>query len=378
MRIKNIPQLNEDGFPELGRIGLGVMVKSRNSGKDHPTEADHFVLTRALDLVPKYGKEPKKLYGFLPYPEQDRNMRSAYELFKRGGLYCQGDGEKINWLIDPGKSGQVVIRNGRVVTPYTEQDKSTREIGDAVVCPGAENPEGWDRCSDCRLRTLLFLIIRDPEKPWMFINNRWGYYRISTGSMRNLIDLTTSLNTLSRLTGNRLQGLAGIPVILTREPGVVSITNDEGKRAQVEKFFLKIEIDPVWAEYGALAMAAQALGKPVEQMLNLPDVAPDDEDSDGVPDVIDSDTVPPVAEAVVIKEEIDQAVADINALRDELPGDWGNFHLTLQGVIGTSYDSKAMLLEIKQRLGLGRTDPMDLTNDVWNAACDILILRLGR
>jgi len=372
MPIKDL-QTAEYGFPEAGRIRLGIK-KVNKKGVEYPVETDYFVLSDAMDLVPHYGQQPKELLVFLPYQERDRNFRAFYELFKTGGLYCQGDGEFINWQIDPAGSGETVIRDGHVIQKYTEENGESYADGSQVPCSGRNRKDMplYQRCTNCRARAILFVLIRDPKDPLKLVGNRLAYYRISTGSIHNIIGLTESLNTFAYLAAGFRKGLAGIPLILRRTERTMSV-NTKNKdnvttRSQVTKHFLAFEADPIWSEVASLSIAAQALNKPVDELLALPD---------GIIDADELDTID--GEGMYVPEELDDLderlanrIADLEAMKDELPTDWPAYH-DIMGEIFDKYSPTDMVKLIRKRLGIGRTQEIALDKRFWNETIDCVI-----
>jgi len=374
MPIKDL-QTSEYGFPEAGRIRLGIK-KVNKAGVEYPTETDYFVLSDAPDLISHYGQQPKELLVFLPYQERDRNLRAYYELFKRGGLYCQGDGDNINWQIDPGESGAVVIRDGKVCQAYTEEDGQKQAEGAVVPCSGKNRNDSplYPRCTSCKARALLFVLVRDPKDPLRLVGNRLAYYRLSTGSIHNIIGLTESLNTFAYLAAGFRKGLAGIPLILRRTERIVAVTTknkdnpDIANRSQVSKHFLSFEADPMWSEIATLSIAAQALNKSVNDMLSLPDGITDADDID----TIDSEGMYVPEETKEVGEQIASAVADLEAMKNELPTDWKAFHDIMEQFFD-KYSPHDMLVKVRARLGLGRAETVQLDKTFWQASVDSVI-----
>jgi hypothetical protein len=356
-----------------------VIEKAAKNGKKvtYPSEADHFVLKDAHDLIPHYGEKPTELLVYLPYAEAERNFRAYYEEFRNGGLYCQGNGRHITWAVDPGSSGDVVIRGGKVTRDYVEDGGQTYRAGDQAACPGygkEDNPL-YPRCANCRPRALLFVLVRDPQAPRQLVGRRLAYYRIATGSIRNIIELTRNFNSLRRLASYMGRDLTGIPLILRRVPGRLSVKTDKG-RIQTTKYFLQIEVDPSWVQAATLAMADYALGGQTE-MAALPDVDGSHPNGDYVQDVIDGDNLYVPEELEDVDGRIAQAVLDLEALKDNVPSSWGEFHSVLQEFLGTAYRQDDMLREVRARLGIGRTDKLLLDETTWAQACDLLIARFG-
>ena len=374
MPIKDL-QTNEYGFPEGGRIRLGIK-KLNNKGTEYPVETDYFVMNDAQDLIPAYGDTPKELLVFLPYQERDKNFRAYYELFKTGGLYCQGDGENITWAIDPGGSGQVVIRDSQVIHPYTEEDGTPKNDGN-VPCSGKyrnDNPF-YTRCKSCKARALLFVLVRDPREPMRLVNNRLAYYRLSTRSIYNIVGITESLNMISGLAAARNKSLVGIPLILrrTEKTIAVSTTNKEGKatRAQVTKHFLAFEADPKWTKFASLGLAAGAMDIPIDELLSLPEGAVIDAD------IVDEDLYTPDELVKDVDERVASVAADIYSLKDSLPNTLGEMHSILAELYGAGYKSDKLVIAVRQRLQMARTDKFEVNHQTWNAALELMLERIG-
>lgn len=387
-------QDDEFGFPEIGRIRLGVMKeKTRSDGSkvSYPAESPHFVLKDAQELIPLYDKEPTELLIYLPYQERDRNFRAYYEEFRSGGLYCQGTGADITYLIDPEGSAETVIRNGVVIRDYRDAD-GDHAVGEMVACPGAKAEDApYARCANCRARALLFVLVRDPNDPLRLANDQWGYYRISTGSYRNIEEITRTLNTLSAASAMfaKESGLAGIPMILKRIPRMmgtrtVDRQSGEAKRIQTEKYFLSLEVDPMWVKRGALAIAANALGRNVDSLLSAPDAQNTDPNGDydvevvdGEAEYVDMDAYVP-AELDNLPFDMTQEEADLMAMKGEKPpADWGEFHARLQPFMGSAYRADEFLRDVKKAMGIARNKELPLNKAVWGMACDLMIGKIA-
>lgn len=361
-------QSDELGFPELGRIRLGATrQKTRGDGTtvDYPVEMDHFVMKDAPSLIPLYGEQPKELLVTLPYTERDRNFRVYYEEFRRGGLYCQGDGDRITWMVDPGESGEVVVRDGMAIRDFVDGD-TPRTEGEVIPCPGYDR-DMYPRCANCRLRGLLFVIVRDPRNPRQFANSRLGYYRISTGSVRNVRDyLTPSLNTIARLASYMGRDMSGIPLILRRVPGNVTFTNDKGQRGQTTKYFLQFEADPAWVQAAGIAMADNAIAGPNGEQPQLPEIV----DSSGV--VVGEDLYTPEDQDDT-DVELEHKIANIGAMRDDLPNSKGEGLDRVRELLGDAYDGDGLATQIRDRLGLRRGQKAEWNLRTWGALLDIVI-----
>lgn len=357
-------QSDELGFPEAGRIRLGVKV-TNDRGTEYPRDVDHFVLRDAPSLVPYYGQAPQELLVYLPYPELERNFRVYHEEFRRGGLYCQGDGVHITWMVDPEGSGEVVIRGGKVIRDYQDESTTCR-VGQEVSCSGLDH-DLYPRCQNCKPRGLLFLLVRDPQEPYQLADRRLAYYRLGTSSVRNIRDITQQLNAIRQLASYMGRGLQGIPIVLRRVPGTVSVTTQsekgEARRAQVEKHFLQVEVDPQWAAAASIAMAHHALGGQVVDLPSLPDVS-------GNGDAIEAD----FEEA---DPEPSREILDIMALRDDVPGNFEQGQNLMREFGGTALDERRFYLRVRRRLGVPRGTVIKWNAQTWAAMCDEMVALLS-
>lgn len=368
-------QDNEVGYgSEAGRIRLGVKVQSK-SGKEVPMETDYFVLKDAPDLIPFYGEQPKELLVYLPYKERDQNLIAYYRLFNGAGLQlCQGTGSHIEWAVDPGETGEVVIRNGKAITDYMEQDGVKRLPGDVVACSGKDCKTAplYPRCLNCGRRMMLFLLIRDPRQPKSVVNDRLAYYVLQTTGAENIQGLTRSLNLYADLAASRGKSLAGIPLILKRYPKQTTAKIKENgvtKRIRTTKSFLAFEADPRWLAYAAPGLPAGALGVDVDQFLL-------DSGDDGV---IEGDVIPEeemyTPDLPQITQELASKIADIEAAKDNVPANMGEMHTILSQMYGNGYSADNMLRAIRQRLGMNRNERLEADKRTWAVACDLMIER---
>lgn len=377
-----IAQLQSDkmGFIEAGRIRLGEMVQ-REGKKPYPRELPHFALRDAQDLIPHYGTEPTEIKVYLPYPSRDENFRVYMEEFRSGGLYCQGDGERITRLVDPQNSGEVVVRNGVTVIDhydYTDPDGNEamveRTVGETALCPGPDR-NMYPRCANCRPRAMLFVMVRDPQNPMELINRRLAYYVITTGSMNNIREITESLNTIEHiadLMGQGAKGMTSIPCILRRVPGTVSVPAN-GKRIQTEKWFVRLEYDMAFHQVASRALAAQARGAlGIDDPAQLPGPAMADDDPppwDDDEGVVDTEWQEVATE---ISHELNNKLADIEAMRDDAPRTFRAAQAAISGLLGSSYREREFFIAVRRNLGLADTDGINMrTEGIWDAMLDV-------
>jgi hypothetical protein len=256
-KIMPILDLQKRATARLKRAGiirLGIKKTSARTGKEYPAATDYFVLRDAPDLIDIYGDKPTRLNVLLPFDEIDRNFPAWHQLWSAGGLVCQGNGELIDYAINP-NTGEVLVRNGvaQISNGLSGGVKITQ--GDPVACPGLDHSYG--RCKNCRPRALLIVII--PEM------GRLAYYQVATGSIHNIINLTGQMRWYQECIG-RLQG---IPFVLELRAESISTPSGEGgKRARREKYLLSLETHPDYVRAMFEDMSARALpgAPPVAQL----------------------------------------------------------------------------------------------------------------
>jgi hypothetical protein len=361
-------QTNEYGFPEAGRIRLGIK-KVNDKGVEYPTATDYFVLSDAAELIPFYGQKPRELLVFLPYQERDRNFRAWYELYRSKGLYCQGSGTSIHWAVDPAKGGDIVVADGLVVCPYTEEDGTGHEMGGRVPCSGKNRLTAplYPRCTECKRRAVLSVMVRNPEQPNALVNNRLAYYAISTSNVKSIIALTESLNFYASAAAAAGKSLPGIPLILryVEYIGTTRIEkNGETERIKKKKLYLAFEADPRWTAFAMPQLAAGAIDMTIEQTLLV---------SGESDDVIEGDGMYVPEENDEALRRLENKIGDLHAMKDEeLPTSWEAYHDIL-GEVMEKYSPTDFIRAVREQMGIGRNKQVSLDKDFWRASLDLVI-----
>jgi hypothetical protein len=248
--------------PSLSRIGI-IRLGTKHPQKNYPMDADHFVLTDAPDIAAVYGEEPRELFIYLPFDDVDRNFPAHHELWSATGCLCRGDGERI---VDRLEGATRVIRSGQVISGYVEQDGSPQGPGAVVACPGLNRTEDfYPRCKDCRPRGMLIVMVRDPMRPTQLVNDRLGYYQVSTHSFYNIQNVSSQLAYAAQLASNMGRGLRGIPMILRRREQEITYTDSKSnQRKTVKKWLLDLEFDYQWVQVANATMHQLAVSSPTE------------------------------------------------------------------------------------------------------------------
>jgi len=214
-------------MPRLGKIHLGVKEISKKTGKEYPTEVEHFVVPEKVAKI--FGEKPKELRIMFPVESEEIFFSQHYKCYGYNLLKCKGDG-KTAWTWDEEKGG-------------------LKEI----PCPCEKLEKG-----DCKECAILQFLLPDVDGA--------GIWQITTGSKNSIIDINSSIELIRSLCGR----VRMIPLILRREKMEMQRIED-GKPKKSSHYTLRIDLDNV--NLRQLQMAAQI---PPEQIL-LP---PADEDKD--------------------------------------------------------------------------------------------------
>ena len=183
--IKDISQIRR--MPRLGKIRLGVKVKSGKSGREYPKETAHFVVPPEVADV--YGDEPTELDVLLPMENIEDVFPQAYKFYgSQRGVKCIGNGEIARRLVDDAK-----------------------RTFEEVKCPC----ELLDQ-KKCARRASLMVIL--PKV------SMGGIYQIDTTSFNSIVDINSGIDYIRLLIGR----VAMVPLKLKR---VERQTHHEGHAA---------------------------------------------------------------------------------------------------------------------------------------------------
>lgn len=166
-------------LPRLGKIRLGVKVRSQKTGKEYPKETDYFVCPPEVMKV--YGDRPKELDVMFPVNDIQTVFPQRLAWFGASrGVKCIGDGETAMRIEEP---------DG---TRYDEM--KTRD------CPCELLDHG------CSRRAHLLIIV-----PKVSVS---GIYQIDVGSYNSIVDINSGLDYVQGLVGR----FAMVPLKLKRVP----------------------------------------------------------------------------------------------------------------------------------------------------------------
>lgn len=189
----------------IGKIRLGIKVKSLRTGKEHPKEVDYFVCPDEVKYrmeqkrtpgvlytgewvkVPIYGETPKLLDIMFPSEDQAEVIPYCYKLYGSNQmLKCKGDGKAGVWF-----------------NPETKQMEERK-----CPCPELEwrKVDGVSKGPSCGIRGHLRVIL-----PKVSLG---GVYQIDTGSVANINRILNAMDYWKGMVGR----CKCIPLTLERVP----------------------------------------------------------------------------------------------------------------------------------------------------------------
>lgn len=261
MPIKDLQKKDKPGLSRAGVIRLGYKMRKCNTcgnvraadkcpkcGKsdfkmrkqgeemvpiEFPVPSDHFVLTDAPGVAEAIGTDkPRELRIWFPFNDIDQVFPAYHQLWSASSLICRGDGERIEYAINP-QSGKPIIRDGLAIDDFKTKDGDFKR-GEFMACPGNEHGL-YSRCEACKPNAMLIVLLRDVP--------RLAYYQISTTSIHNIIELTEQMNYISD--PKNVGKLQGVPFILKLQEREISApSGKDGQRRRVKRFLLSLEVDP--------------------------------------------------------------------------------------------------------------------------------------
>lgn len=208
-------------LPRLGRIKLGMKVKSARTGKEYPKELPYFLCPEEVRAV--YGNEPKELDVLFPIESEDQCFPQSMRAYVFNGLRCRGDGETALRRV-----ADVVWRKGeQILDDATERVRGTIpsdpnglvEIG----CPCPLHESG-----DCKYSAHLMLMLPRVSPS--------GVYQISSGSVNNIIRVNSCIDYIRALVGR----IAMVPLKLYRQEEEIEY---QGKKAKHYLLQLRLNAD---------------------------------------------------------------------------------------------------------------------------------------
>ncbi len=221
-------------FPQIGVLRKGDVKKDeRKPGADltwFRFDADDQDAQSAFEST--YGKEPRAIRVFLPYPTVEENFDAWREEWSASSLKHRCDGEvMVRWLTPRGT--------------YSSDPKP---------CPYRDLPAHERGCKQVgRLQVIV------PEL------RRLAYVTVLTTSIHDILEINANLLALKETRSD----LRGIPMIVRRAPREISTPGADGKRVRREKWLISIEAQPQWVDMQLQSTAQAAL--PAATSLALPE-----------------------------------------------------------------------------------------------------------
>jgi len=162
-------------LPRLGKIRLGVKMKSQKTGKEFPRETPHFVCPQ--EVRAKFGEEPTELPIMFALEDREIVFPQAYKWYGQSkGIKCMGDGEVAMRANEQGEFSQIDCPCGKLDT------------------------------KECQRRAHLMVII-----PQVSLG---GVYQIGLGSYHSIIDINSGIDYVRAMIGR----FSWVPLTLKRIP----------------------------------------------------------------------------------------------------------------------------------------------------------------
>jgi len=256
-RFTSIPGFtDQQSFPRLGKIRLGVMAKASATSKEHPSEVDYFVFDPDQGITPderqvlverfnaRYQARPQTIDNVIFFSSSREDIFSQdLEWWGSGKRLCHGDGVEAERL-----------------------NRQTGQWAPRTICANTGQCAEWNTGKQCQMITRLRFMLPEISVA--------GYFQIDTGSKYSSANLRDCINILEKVF-NRING---IPLTLARVPQQIEF---EGKAMVHYIVHLRAPNVPIAA---ARQIAAE------RPLLALP--APDELIVEDEPDDLPQDLVP--------------------------------------------------------------------------------------
>jgi len=196
--FRSIPGLIRPRVPRAGKIRLGIK-KVAKSGKEYPSEVDHFVFDEDLEgrdrIVELYGEKPKRILVTFLSDDPEEVFPMAYKAYKTGlGLYCKGDGTTAERLVTKEVDGRREPVTDDTGKPQTKEHE----------CPCDFLKKSPKQC-----RAVGNLLVVLPEIGW-------ASYQIDTGSYHSFQNVRNAIGYYAGFLGRvrgRLFWLERVPTL---------------------------------------------------------------------------------------------------------------------------------------------------------------------
>ena len=221
-------------LPRLGKIRLGVK-QMGSSGKEYPTDTDHFVLTDVPEVKTVYGETPKKLIAMFATDDPEINFPTRLEAWKASSkqkmpdgspksiLFCSSDGETATRLY----VGERDAQGHAVVSKMPPDERPDEGEMFEFACPFRACNYYENR--GCRQVGRLNVLL--PQVSWS------GVYQIETSSLWAFGNVQDAITWMRSIYGGHI---ALKPFELTREPVVMMPPELKGKSVVKHVLHLRI------------------------------------------------------------------------------------------------------------------------------------------
>ena len=282
-RIKGLSDVRR--LPRLGKIRLGIKVKSAKTGNEYPKEVSYFVCPPEVQRV--YGEKPTTLDIMFPLEDETKCAPQNFKAYVFNGLRCKGDGDvalrrvsDLKWM----KDGKLIDdATTRLVNGPPPDDPNAMV---EIQCPCALLESG-----DCRQSLNLMVLL--PKV------SMGGVYQVDSGSYHNIVRVNSGIDYVRALLGR----VALVPLLLHRQQEEIQY---EGKKAK--HYLLQITLN---ANLEEVAMLREKTRMVLTETARLALPKPVDDGVDPAPGgvVIDAESEEAEAEAPILPQPLAEASA---------------------------------------------------------------------
>lgn len=205
----------------LGKIKLGIKIKNATTGKEYPSDLDHFVIPEKYQV--KLGDKPKELFIVLPNPTLEQNFTTKAAVYRQNGA---------KWC-----STQDDVHAKRFMDTKRPQPKDpTKNIFDYCVIDCPAKACEFRKSGECKERGFFNFMIPAVEEI--------GTFLLRPTSQVGITNLYTVLKVVESYCARRPNGMAGIRLRLYREPQqFFKDIKGDGQLAAITKWIVNLELD---------------------------------------------------------------------------------------------------------------------------------------
>jgi len=230
-------KIQKNGY-EVETVGRDLGCKFRIiffEGEDNMKSKDRFFNNHrdniTMDKDTNFILAPARIVAVFPFSDAFRCWDFWYEAYIASRMVARSDGERFVRLIDP-QTGGIKVSNGETFIPYTQ----------GQVVGTYTNTKG--KVTEIKCKPVGRLKVVLPELV------RMCFMTIFTTSIYDISRITSQLRGLDLIARNIPQsnGVAGIPLAITRRMTEITWTQPDGSARRVKSALLNIEPDPDWVE----------------------------------------------------------------------------------------------------------------------------------